>query len=284
MTMASWKPPSNNDERTARSVRSMLDGSLDGRVAEAREISVEDAVSTLVAGDEYEADLDLGEGSDDGDYFWYRDTHIVETTGEQTIRLTYVPVDDSVDIYYGNTYIPKSNWNLHDDRYITLPDTGIRYHAGRKFTATYAWTEQTVDDPDLTPVTMDIPTFTLYEFDHAGATGGIVGSNPLGTEDGDSSYAWVQETGLTGGVTGYGMYVKFPPTSIPGTVVSTSLVIQSKGFDSRSANAAYEIGNRFTQQGANQVNHSLFNEICCLYFLCHRIEKCFPIFGYFCDD
>lgn len=90
---------------------------------------------------------------------------------------------------------------------------------------------------------LDIPG-TILAYNHAGATGPIVGGvDAIATEDGDGSYVEYQGGGLTGGTAGYALWIGFPPTTLPGPLVSTSLVIQSKGYDSRTSNVPYDVAN-----------------------------------------
>lgn len=150
--MASWRPPASPQERASRAIRSMRNGSLDGRVVQAHPV----ALDIYDPDDDYEVDTDLGDGSEDSadSYFWATDTHINKVSGDQTIRLTYIPVEDSLDIFWGGAYVPmpKSNWSL-DGRMVTLPDPGNHYKPNRKLTARYVWidSDQVADDPVPTP-------------------------------------------------------------------------------------------------------------------------------------
>lgn len=150
--MAIWRPPTTLDERTLYAVRSMSDGSLDGRVIEARPVSFSTGVELFNTDEEYEADNNLGVGDDaeEEEYHWQTDTFKVKSLGDQELFLTYIPVDQSVDIYWGGAYLPESSWTLHDDRLVTLPDPDHHYHVGRKLTVRYVWRDedQGTEDPE----------------------------------------------------------------------------------------------------------------------------------------
>lgn len=230
--MARWRPPTNHKERARRAIRSMNDGSLDGRVVEARPVSLSTGVEIYNTDETYELDSNLGTGDDGNslDYNWETDAKIVRTLGDQTISLSHIPIDNSIDVFYGGAYIPESNWSMSDESTIVLTDPDNHYHVGRKLSATYVWVEQTEEDVDLSPVTFDIPG-TLVSL--GGMT--LVGSSgsAISVNDGDTSYIHFNKTGS--GFDGYNLDVNFAPTLVAGSLESVSLVTVAKGTDSRSA-------------------------------------------------
>lgn len=153
--MATWRPPTSAQARNTRAIRSMEDGSLDGRVVES--LPVDDFQD--VDDDDYEEDLDFGDGSEDAavQYNWATDTHIVKSPGEQVVRLTYVPVENSLNTFWGGAYLPETSRTLVDDRMVHFPDPGSHYKPGRKLTSRYVWIESDQEQE----VTAAPPTYEL---------------------------------------------------------------------------------------------------------------------------
>lgn len=97
----------------------------------------------------------------------------------------------------------------------------------------------------MTIITLDIPG-TVLEYDHAGAgvdTGIVGGAAAVSVDDGGVTYVRYHEVGLTGGTAGYDLFIDFPPTTLAGTLISTSLVVSAKGTDSRTGSVPYDMAN-----------------------------------------
>ena len=76
-----------------------------------------------------------------------------------------------------------------------------------------------------------------------------VGTDPIGSDDDDTSYVHFQHVGSS--FLGYNLDVNFAATTIPGPVTSVSLVTVAKGTDSRTAGGAF--GARLLLNGGDDV-------------------------------
>lgn len=220
----------------------MSPGTLQGRVGSARPIygnpgSNPSDADVLGAGSDGDGDDEAPQITPWVDYF------VVRSLGPQTFRLTYQPMDKSEHFYWNGVYQPKPGVWTRDKWTVTVPDTEGRLELEDVITIQYLTNDLTPRQSEL--ITFDIPASTIYAYNHAGAPGVITpnASTALISEDGDSSYVSYVNQGLTGGTAGYGLFVKFPPTPVPGDLVKTELVIQAKGQDSRFVNRAYDMSN-----------------------------------------
>jgi len=195
-----------------------------------------------------ESVFDAGSGSGAAN-FDYDFTVVSELATSQTISLKHSAIKESIHVYWGGGFeFDDTSWELDPTGYtVTVLDPLQILKPGRRITVKYAWDENVLP---MLPVTMDIPATVLSSYNHAGSSGGYVGGTGcLGVNDGDGSYVWGQFGGGNGGTWGWNIGVKFPATIIPGKLLTTSLVVVSKGKDARTVSAPYAAAHGFKTDG-----------------------------------
>jgi hypothetical protein len=173
-----------------------------------------------------------------------QDQLTVTAAGDQILTLTYRPITNSEHLYWDGDYQPGSEW-ARDAWDVTIPDpTGV-IEIGDTLVMEYAYKDPTTKPAEGAPesgtFTIDVPG-VVYEYDHAGSPGGVVGGvGAVSSADDDTSYVWFGNPGGANSTYGWQLFVKFPPTTLPvgATLDSTSLVIRSKGPDARTIMAPY---------------------------------------------
>lgn len=161
--MSLWRPPRTNGERAMRAIRSMQNGSIDGRVVSAYPVKPD-----VVEEEDYdtweEGIDDATDGSGDGttdddsikpwtDYFSIKgvypvhDFALTKTPWVQEKMPNEVKSYASVHLYWNGVFQPDLSYSL-ENSVITLLDEGQRMRAGDVITVKYFYDQDTGGEVD----------------------------------------------------------------------------------------------------------------------------------------
>ena len=154
--MAMWRPPSSNTERTIRAIRSMQNGSLDGRIVSAFPVRdwTDDPDNDLMDADEVDAS-DTGE---DVNLQPYTDYFNLTTNGTLVFNLTFTPWFQSLmeagtedratlHIYWNGVFQRDLSYSLYGSKLI-IKDPDLEVRTGDVLSVKYWYN---VDNPTSDP-------------------------------------------------------------------------------------------------------------------------------------
>lgn len=170
-----WGSKPSRLEALDYSQRSSWDGNLKGRIRQARPV-VRQAI----------IDNPLDEGDEDpfeNPVKFMQDTFTITHSGEQTLSLSYVPIDNSEHLYWEGYYQRGDQWSrAADTNKIRLPDPLGLLSVGDKITVEYAYIEGNEYSP--AQIAFDVVGATTY--DGGGGTFPYTSAAlPVGSKKGD---------------------------------------------------------------------------------------------------
>lgn len=134
---------------------------------------------------------------------FYQDTHVVTEAGEQSVQLTYLPIDNSEHLYWhpadqAGIYQSGDQWS-RDGQVITVPDELGLVAVGDSIAVEYAYLlgatafvpePEPEPEPDPDPdATVIVPTNVVELNDSPSYEGSIVGSPPQWGDDDEATGA-----------------------------------------------------------------------------------------------
>lgn len=228
-------PPSKRDRADldavvrlqGRNIQRLSPGFLGGRVPFAQPIT--DNSETATNSDTGDTGGD-GEPGDDTTYEWqWEDRHTVSATGNQTVHLTVVPVDDSLFVRWhpdGQGGVPITNeWFIVTDNRVTIADTGV-LQVGDQFSFQYQFdpAEELAESIILSPGAVfqwdgvsNSFVGSQYWSDNSDLTSATI-SFPEGDFDGFGVYGWLPTLGTEGAVVqGVSIHARYSATVSSGS-------------------------------------------------------------------
>ncbi len=167
--------------------------------------------------------------------FAYSTLVVTALSVTQVVSLEHNPIPESIHVYWGGAFLTDDQWTLNGHDVIVQDDEQM-IAVGRELTVKYAWNVRNQVLETSSILTMDI-VGPIYEYLHGAESAGIVGGiTALESLDDDTTYVWYGNPGRAYGTTWH-LFITFPPTIIPGRLISTSVVTRMKGPDGRALSA-----------------------------------------------